>query len=1097
MKMKTIRQASAPRLIKVNASAGSGKTWWLVSRFFALLRNVAPQGSASLSPCLQNADGSETLDHILGITFTNAAAAEMRGRIIERLKKAALGEDEDSELPNGEQAQAWLESILADYSSLNFRTIDSLLHLLTRSSALELGLNPDFDTAFDLSDIFSPWFGEIFEAAETDIALRRQLADVYRLILEDGSFKGFLSGGKLQKQILKMLGPVLLGKFEGAATVEELNALRPGLEAKARDVQPLSRKLLDLVEEENIKLHNKAQEALQKLADGDLDASSEYFYKTDFSQLCRAKTVIPPSVPPVFEAWSRVVKEYCGSARSILAMLDKAEILLALIGLAQILARRFDKDKATAKLLPQLLMPSFATLIMHEGAGVSDAICKLGVRLSHFLIDEFQDTGDDQWNAVKELAREALAAGGSLSTVGDGKQSIYSWRGGDPDIFANLLEDTELTQLVEKKGIELLNLPSNRRSLPAIVDHNNKFFSILGKRETAEKALTYLLPKKTDLVPAEMVKSFKMELCEKLAKIYETVSQKPVKVSEGPGKVEFMEIRAKTAADIWEKSIDAVCRLIKDKLCPDRPYSDILILCRRNEDCLDIARELIRLNVPVITENSLLLSEHPLIVQTLALLRFLYNRDDAISFWTLVTGSILSGHPEWQPHDDLNNWLGERRRGSLSAGFAESFPDLWEKFFRSFLNSDAILSAYDVVREWLTYLDVEKRFPKDGTFIRRFLEILHKAEINGAMSVADFLDFWDESGGEEKTPMPENANAVRIMTIHKAKGLQNRVVIVPQTNFSRKSSREIGLIEMEGLKIPVSLGNQMAGRQYLEKYGSQALETLNILYVAFTRAEEELYYFVNFKESKNADREKPKKNSKPATPPTLMHFLLENAECNPAALVLPEARKGGETSGKELTETIEIAPLSGKWQPLGWMPRLKIYRAHPTEENLTAVERGNFAHRCLERLNPARGAKKAAETAFNATLREAPYSIPENERPGLLQSLQWFAGLPFARHWLEKGWREQTIVAEEGDLLRPDLLVPDGEGALVVDYKTGESDTQHIAQVRKYLLNLGKTGAFSGKLRGCLVYLDKHAFIGVSPGSHTSLTTDAAAAGIF
>lgn len=1095
--MRITEKTPSPRLIKVNASAGSGKTWWLVSRFFSLLRNARLESGASFSPCLGNQDGGETLNRILGITFTNAAAAEMRGRIIERLKNAALGKGEDSELPDPEQAQAWLEAILADYSSLNFRTIDSLLHLLARSSALELGLNPDFETAFDLSEIFDPWIAEIFEAAETDPALRQKLADVFRLIQEDGSFQGFSNGGKIQKRILKMLAPVLLDKFNDIATEGELITLQSDLKAMGEKVQPRSQKLLEAVEAENIALQPKAYDGIRKLAEGDLEAKSAYFHKPDFSQLCRKESKIPAAILPVFEEWHKVVDPYCGGARPMLACLGKARSMLGLIDLAKILATRFEKDKATTKLLPQLLMPSLAAQSMREGAGVSDAICRLGARLSHFLIDEFQDTSGDQWEATKELAREALAASGSLSTVGDGKQSIYSWRGGDPDIFANLIDEPELASLVDPDEILALNLPMNRRSAPAIVAHNNKFFSILNKPEIASKAVDILLPQKIDHIPKDLVASFKKDLATKLAKIYGNAVQEGAKKPDFPGKVECLEIRASDAGKIWEQTLDAVCRLIKDRLHPARPYSDILILCRGNADCLDIARELIRENVPVITENSLLLSEHPLIVQSIAFLRFLFNRGDDISFWTLVSGSILNAHPEWVPQgsEDLDVWLGGRGRGNLPGQFASSFPDLWEKFFAPFLESKTVLSAYDIMREWLDYLDVENRFPKDRAFIRRFLEILHKAEKNGAMSVAAFLDFWDESGGEEKAPMPENANAVQVMTIHKAKGLQNKVVIVPKTIFSKKSTREIGLIEFEGLKIPVSLGNQIAGRQYLEKHGNQALETLNLLYVAFTRAEEELYYFINLKESATSRKKNAEKNA-PAKPLSLMHFLLRESGCDPAPLKLTETASEGKTGAPEQDEPQELLPLVKDWQPMSWMPRLKIYRAHPSAENLTAVERGNFAHRCLERLNPAGNADKSAEAAFNATLREAPYSIPENEREDLLRSLQWFARLPFVPGWLENGRRERSIVTENGEMLRPDLLVLDGDGALLIDYKTGEPDQGHITQVRKYLLNIEKTGAFSGKLKGCLVYLDKHAFIGVGKNSHTSLTADPVEAGI-
>lgn len=1079
------------RLIKVNASAGSGKTWWLVSRFFSLLRNAK---TGAISPSGQQKGALETLGTILGITFTNAAAAEMRARIIERLKNAALGIGEDRELSNATQAEAWLEAILTDYGSLNFRTIDSLLHLLARSSALELGLNPDFETAFDLSEIFDPWLGEIFEAGETDPALRRKLSDIFRLAQEDGSIKGFLSGGKIQEKILKILGPVLLGEFDRIATAEELEAIKSRMEAKTEKALALSGQLLNLADEEKVSLLPKAREALEKFTGGDLDFKSAYFDKTDFSQLCKNNSKPSSRLLSIFAAWAPLISEFRKNDRPVLKCVNRARSMLGLIEIAKILARRFEKDKGAARLLPHILIPSLAARIMREGMGVSDAICRLGTTLNHFLIDEFQDTSASQWDAVKELGREALGTGGSFSAVGDGKQSIYSWRGGDPDIFANLLEDANLATLVRQKEKDCLNLPKNHRSAPAIVEHNNQLFSVPRQVENAAAILEFLLPQDLSPLPADMISSFKTELAAKLAQIYENAEQKPGKKSKHPGTVEYLEIRHKSEKEIWRQSIDATRRLIKDRLRHERPYSDILILCRSNSNCLDIARELIRHKIPVITENSLLLSEHRLIVQTLALLRFLNNRGDGISFWTLVRGSIINTHPEWRPagNEELEAWLGERKRENLAGEFAKAFPDIWKKFFTPFLEKKPVLSAYDLVREWFAYLDVEQRFPEDGTFIRRFLEILHKAEADGAMSAAAFLDFWDASGGEEKAPMPENANAVQIMTIHKAKGLQNKVVIVPKTNFTLQNPRETGLVEIDGARVPVSLGNKVAGRQYLEKYASQALETMNILYVAFTRAAEELYYFINLKEKSSKSGGKKKEDKAPS----LMHLLLEKIQGKPGELVLPEENIDAEAGNQTEDGPQEAKPLARDWQPMEWLPRLKIYRAHPSLENLTAVERGNFTHRCLERLNLSKDAEKAAEAAFNATLREAPYSIPENQRSGLLRNLQWFAKLPFSARWLEKGWREQSLATAEGELLRPDLLVPDGDAALVLDYKTGDPEPGHIAQMRKYLINIEKTGLFPGEIRGCLVYLDKRAFIGMSADSHTELTKDPARAGL-
>lgn len=145
--------------------------------------------------------------------------------------------------------------------------------------------------------------------------------------------------------------------------------------------------------------------------------------------------------------------------------------------------------------MPGLLAPRLAREVLLGERGVPDALCRLGTRLQHFLVDEFQDTSREQWLALRPLIEEALSRGGSLTWVGDVKQSIYGWRGGEPELFDAVFEDQGLGRLAP--GGERSSLPYNWRSRRMVVEHNNRFSSRWQMRARPGQVLSALLPTDT------------------------------------------------------------------------------------------------------------------------------------------------------------------------------------------------------------------------------------------------------------------------------------------------------------------------------------------------------------------------------------------------------------------------------------------------------------------------------------------------------------------------------------------------------------------------------------------------------------------------
>lgn len=348
--------------------------------------------------------------------------------------------------------------------------------------------------------------------------------------------------------------------------------------------------------------------------------------------------------------------------------------------------------------------------------------------------------------------------------------------------------------------------------------------------------------------------------------------------------------------------------------------------------------------------------------------------------------------------------------------------------------------------------------------------------------------------------MPTGMDAVRVMTIHKAKGLAAPCVIVPWTNFNVQADGHPEVIDYEGLRVAVPEG-KICGASHYEHLGAQACEALDLLYVAFTRARDELHIF---RTGTPALEKRPTLGKvldalwarARLQPPFSLGEPLparENTgdapareeEC-PSTAGAPDAHAAIMTPGAAVP-AMEETP-GETWRPMQWLPRLRIFRNPLSTEVFRPEDRGTLLHLCLERLRPYGTAREAAEAAVNAGLARFEAPVPQDAafREGLVAALSWVASQPRAFDWLEKGRSEQPLMTAEGHLLRVDLLVDEAWGTLVIDYKSGQEDAEHVRQVRRYVECLARHPE-NGEVRGLLVYLDLQRFRLVTSESTSGL----------
>ncbi len=1177
-----------PRMItQISASAGSGKTYTITERFLKLLQG------AGLFPDLAafSADGRKgfTLQEILAATFTNKAAAEMKSRIIGRLKEDALKElggqgcaegasadegrpsDNFTDFPPARPAGYWVAAILRHYDALNVRTIDSLLNSLVRLSALELNLPPDFSPSFSLDEYYTPVYDGLME----ELALyQKQKASssgqnsVPRLFADgpagmpdavglqpppdfrDSPYFPDTAGFSNGKAIGSFLtsGPdelcAALGKAaENIVHMNDAKGMNPigrlrdavremaGVLLKGGEIPEMDdREIMGRLKSRHSELRNAAVDLLTALEDEGLSANANFLKFLEACVNCAFWASPPDSVYAAKEdldaclnkssrgaasecasgTYARFCAAFCAYA-GCLGVFKSALQLLPLTLIARETHARIEANALKTGILPADRLHRLAGEVLAEPLAVSEAMCRMGARLRHIMLDEFQDTSREQWRAIQPLALQCLSQGGSLTYVGDVKQAIYNWRGGDAKLFFEVLEDAELAAVADKAVKAPLEF--NWRSRSAIIMLNNAFFAQLADERIAARVMAAMLPGRC---PPE----FQAEAADLVLKTYEAVGQRiPASRDDGgfAGRVVLYEAFGEVKDDV-QRTVKDRCRVLFDELAEKYRLGDIAVLVRTHPEGRLAADWLTEWGFPVVAEDSFLLARHPLILGVVELLRFLdYPLDDQ-AFWNILSAPGFLpdlAHLGCEPGmaaADIVGWAASARKKESGTPFHQLFmkerQNAWRAWFGPFFTAGASGAApfgtYEICWTAIRRFGLLERFPDERPFIERFLEIAHLAEERGFTSVSSFLQYWDAGGKEEKLPLPDSLGAVRISTIHAAKGLQYQVVVLPFHNPADSTEQPLVSAMFDGLDLYVRSSQALGAAHYRPRI-TACLESLNLVYVAWTRAVSEMHAFITstrhartnsslyrglkvlveeFRASDKAglcEWEDLGGGDEPEPGASVQENEVNRAEPGTDA---DEGRSESYDGGAGNERVGEPAGNHGSFLSAPAMPRLRIFRSSLAETALTPKRRGTLAHLCLEHLcfGPDVGTEKAVDMAVSAAMRLFPLPLanPGEAAADMRKCLNWAAANPDVRRWISTGWPERGIMDEDGNMHRVDLLVDEGErGLLAVEYKTGQPAPEHAGQVRRYLGLLGRSGA--SNVRGILVYLDCQCISEVSP----------------
>jgi ATP-dependent helicase/nuclease subunit A len=807
-----------PQIHCLRASAGAGKTYQLTIRFLSLLAKEEPSPNA--------------LGQIMAITFTNRAAAEMKERIIRALKQITLKTADGPRLSRETglkplKAEAWLDIILAHFSDFHVRTIDSLVYALLRAFSLEMGLRPELEVVFEEDAVLDLCFDRLLAKVgwrEAEDRLCRLFTDLLETYLRIEEARGLVVERGIRRRIRDLYKKADCTCIAGPS---------PDLEKAEGELSRAAERLLAAIQKVGVEAGlNKRSFQRAYLEDPLVHLEKAFFEKAAFAELLTTK--------------AQGLDEHAQTHLNALfqGLKQARELYLTVLSRARVHAymRALEELQHEIRWLSEregvILGSGWHSLVRGYLQGGPEmgahAFMKLGAQVRHFLIDEFQDTSRPQWEALLPLLEESLATGGSLFYVGDVKQAIYGWRGGDWRLFQEAATASFPSVPHEERKAQTLGI--NYRSLPAIVEFNNGLYRLFADAEFSRRIAKVILGEKAEQWAAE-------SLAHSIMHNFEDVEQEIAPLLQQGRERGTVEVVSFTASgtELRKAVKERLIMQIKE-VWGRRKGKGIAVLVRRNQDAEDIGGWLMAEGIPVVTENSLRLRSSDLIKGLVAFLRFLDYPLDDLNCWGALASRLFPGLPGIPP-GNLEDFLKEGRwQPPLYRTLERRLSTVAEEFIRPLLARVGFVTPYDLCREVVERFRLLERFPDEQVFIQRFFELIFQTETKGERSLSHFLQFWEERGMEEKIGLPEEVTAVRVLTIHKAKGLEFPVVFIPFTNWRLEPARLAKLPEgcFANLRRPLPADLE---KERMVIQINDALEALNLLYVATTRAEAELYLY--------------------------------------------------------------------------------------------------------------------------------------------------------------------------------------------------------------------------------------------------------------
>lgn len=1024
----------------VEASAGSGKTYALAKHYVQLLLN--PSLAVEQIP----------LRNILAITFTNKAAFEMKARILEFLKIIALGQlspsqEKDILGPLGlsvkdaqKKSLRIMEDLMGHYHFFQVETIDEFINALLSGCAFKIGLTANFKIKTNPVDYLQ---------YSLDTLIARSLEQKNLAVVFDSFLRNYLyleerSGWFPKEDILNIIYALFKVYNSYGLDFKEVPYRAEDLIKKKSFILKQMKELRqNLPEATHATFVKSLNNFLTKNIKGfDIDGLSNYFAHEEFP--LKKGSSCPLEIEKIWESIRQQLKEFCQQESRVLfnsyiQIFEETKIILQAICSQENILFLDELNKK-------------GEYLFEEGhITVEELYYRLATRFRHYLIDEFQDTSRLQWANLDPMIEEALSTGGTLFYVGDQKQAIYRFRGGDVSLF------DEVKERFSPFGVSVESLTKNWRSQKAIVEFNNSIFSVenlerfIAQKEELEQS------KDNSVV-------WHSEDLKKLENIFRA-SQQSYDANHCGGYVQVERIDVEKKEERDEVIRQKVLELMDD-LKSRYSLGDIAILTRDNNQVKQTTHWLLEAGFHVQSDRTSDIREHDLIKELVAFLKFLNSPIDNLSFVQFILGDIFSQRV--LKKEEIERFVfGLRRKIETEKGFyvyaqfRKEYPQLWESFVEEFFKNVGVVALYELVISIYGRLECFKNFPDAQGFFMHFLELI-KAKEEDYPDIASFLTYFENIQGDEAYVHVTDANALKVLTIHKAKGLEFPVVILPflamkvevgsRTDDHKQAyvlRRDADKTELIRLKKQYYKFSRELFDLYAREYRDIFISELNNVYVALTRAKQELYCFI------------PKK---------------EANHLNLVSLLIPSScTTGGEKikilSKKQKDADVFYIPC-GEYQD--WIHYLKeecvsfkdiSYR----EERL----RGQYRHAVLSFIDNIFNKDihfLIDEAVFKA---QKKFSFTADIRREIEQLLSHKRIRSFFEIAQGEVFVEKEIVDAQGRTYRLDRLIVTDNDVLVLDFKSAkpEDDKAYRQQIKTYM-DLVKALYPQKTVKGFLIFLD-------------------------
>ena len=1033
------------QLTVYKASAGSGKTFRLATEYIKLL---------ILNP--------QAYRNILAVTFTNKATEEMKERILSQLygiwkqlpesrgyMDKVTGELGVSEETASQRAGEALTNLIHNYNYFRVETIDSFFQSVLRNLARELDLAANLTVGLNDVQVEEQAVDELIDELSTTSTLLLWIIDYIKENIEDdkswnviGQIKDF--GRTIFRDFYKRESEHLKEKFQDADFFPEYtkNLQRLKKEAKERMTQ-WAETFFDTLEENGLSpdsLSNKQR------------GISSYFNKlrgNDWSE----KNCVNATLAKHLDSAENWASKSSSDRQAVVALAD--EVLLPLLRDAendrQRQWKRYVSADVTLRHLNQLrllgnieervselnreanrFLLSDTQEFLHSLMDGSDSpfiFEKMGTQLEHIMIDEFQDTSTVQWENFRVLLNETMSRGTNL-IVGDVKQSIYRWRSGD----WRLLNGIE--NLFGKEQIHIEDLDTNYRSSRNVVDFNNRFFRTAQQIEYQHEY---------EINPEE---------AEQLTHAYEKVEQEVPEKKPAEG---LVRLKLLPREEYDEQMMQQVLETVDELRSQGIPDHKICILVRANR------------HIPLIADAFMQERPDVNIVSDEA-----FRLDASLAVCTLIQGLHALIHP-----DDLLCEANLRKAYERINGACDLTFPLDQRLLT--------LPLTDMVERLFTLFHLEK-LENESAYVCAFYDQVSKFLQDTGSDLDAFLRNWDENI-HEKTIQSDQVNGIRLISIHKSKGLEFDNVIIPycdwmlemrlgNTIWCKPEEAPFNDLPLVPIDYSSKLADSIYQKDYAHEHLQNCVDNLNLLYVAFTRAANNLFIF----------GKRDASNSRSALiQEVLTEWGVEPGEktetivYEEGTLMLSSEDKEKKTANKFL---LPVTPVSVNIEshdsPVVFKQsnssRDFIHDDDNETEQTRYIKMGNVMHKLFSTIR---------------TTEDIPHALCELELSGVLydedvsaerlkEMLRKRLSSPQVADWFSPRWtlfNECSIISinDDGELQerRPDRVMTDGKEMIVVDFKFGRPREEYSDQVREYMNLLRSMGHTNVKGYLWFVYTNK------------------------